>query len=216
MKKLFKSMETEERYSDVITQVHTEFATAGEKLYQEALLIINSQKILNDEKVQRLINLGFTATKEVIEAETIIKNRKINEKIVKQVSYYRENYPFQKFITQDQVTIICKKYGLIQGSIDQYTGFVPEKNLKTMESFELKERDAKKLSYNAGFDNQFQIAAPQKDFKISDRQEVKNHKIVDKPVPDPVILAPVVGGFLIVTAWGDEASDPLIVNEINN
>ncbi len=40
-----------------------------------------------------------------------------------------------------------------------------------------------------------------------------NKKIV---VPDPVILQPVKGGYLIVTAWGDEASDPDIINPIHN
>ena len=60
------------------------------------------------------------------------------------------------------------------------------------------------------------IAAPKKDFNITDTQEIKKFKLFDKPVPDPVILAPVIGGYLIVTAWGDEASDPIIQNEINN
>jgi len=35
-------------------------------------------------------------------------------------------------------------------------------------------------------------------------------------IPDPVVLQPVKGGYLILTAWGDEASDPLVMNEINN
>lgn len=35
-------------------------------------------------------------------------------------------------------------------------------------------------------------------------------------VPDPVVLYPVKDGYLIVTAWGDEASDPIVVNPINN
>jgi hypothetical protein len=30
--------------------------------------------------------------------------------------------------------------------------------------------------------------------------------------PDPVVLQPVKGGYLIVTAWGDEASDPEVIN----
>ena len=37
-----------------------------------------------------------------------------------------------------------------------------------------------------------------------------------KHYPDPVVLQPVNEGYLIVCAWGDEASDELVVNSINN
>lgn len=62
-----------------------------------------------------------------------------------------------------------------------------------------------------------QIAAPEKDFDMT-AKDIVDFEIVakQKPAEDPVILQPVKGGFLIVTAWGDEASDPLVVNEINN
>jgi hypothetical protein len=33
---------------------------------------------------------------------------------------------------------------------------------------------------------------------------------------DPIVLQPVNGGYLIVTAWGDEASDEMVVNEKMN
>lgn len=34
--------------------------------------------------------------------------------------------------------------------------------------------------------------------------------------PDPVVLQPVHGGYLILAAWGDEASDPIVVNQNHN
>lgn len=43
--------------------------------------------------------------------------------------------------------------------------------------------------------------------------EKKGYQIVAK---DPIILQPVIGGYLIVTAWGDEAGDNLVVNEVKN
>ena len=58
------------------------------------------------------------------------------------------------------------------------------------------------------------ICAPIKDMKVDAWERISNYQIV--PVPDPVVLKEVKGGFLIVTAWGDEASDPNVVNEINN
>lgn len=77
----------------------------------------------------------------------------------------------------------------------------------------------------------FFIAAPKKDMDMTNvRQEgylLVNSKNT-KDIPDPVVLQPVVyvessaffeerlSGFLIVTAWGDEASDELVVNENHN
>ncbi len=64
-----------------------------------------------------------------------------------------------------------------------------------------------------------EIAAPLKDFNMT-ASEVRNFKISEIEIPDPVVLQPVLyeGAkyYLIVTAWGDEASDELVVNEKNN
>lgn len=269
---LFKKAEKEEPvYAEAIEKVHDEFNTAGEKLYQEALRIINSTKILNEEKTKRLIALGFKATKEVTEAEAVLKQKKLNEEVAETINYYRTKYPLNKFITKEQVEQICEKYGLIYSEVYNYTGFVPERNLRSIEAFkvddedvpmvksfggllsfsapeemskdeirqyherekrEAEQRDAalKDGTYAAVVQCQLQlssmyryfksdallIAAPAKDFKTTDRHEVKNFRLSLKPIPDPVVLAPVIGGYLIVTAWGDEASDPLVQNEINN
>jgi len=64
-----------------------------------------------------------------------------------------------------------------------------------------------------------EIAAPLKDFNMTD-SEVKDFKISKIQVPDPVVLKPVVYNkqkyYLIVTAWGLEASDELVVNQKMN
>lgn len=61
-----------------------------------------------------------------------------------------------------------------------------------------------------------EIAAPLKDFNMT-AHEVKDFKISKIEIPDPVVLQPVIfkgkKHYLIVTAWGDEASDELIVNQ---
>lgn len=63
----------------------------------------------------------------------------------------------------------------------------------------------------------FMICAPQKDMDTSD-MKIQNRMLVNEkePLDDPIVLKAVKGGYLIVTAWGNEASDPLVVNEINN
>lgn len=61
-----------------------------------------------------------------------------------------------------------------------------------------------------------EICAPLKDFDL-ESYEVEDFKLSKIEIPDPVVLKPVAyknnAYYLIVTAWGDEASDELIVNE---
>lgn len=74
-------------------------------------------------------------------------------------------------------------------------------------------------SYSENVDKSpLEIAAPRKDFDM-ENMELKGNKLVAKPIeiPDPVVLKPVYyeGSkyYLIVTAWGLEASDELVVNQ---
>lgn len=64
-----------------------------------------------------------------------------------------------------------------------------------------------------------EIAAPIKDFDTRG-MEVKDFKLSKIEVPDPVVLHPVmfkgIKHYLIVTAWGLEATDELVVNQRNN
>lgn len=61
-----------------------------------------------------------------------------------------------------------------------------------------------------------EIAAPLKDFNMKGL-EVNDFKISKIEIPDPVVLKPVIFNrqkfYLIVTAWGIEASDSEVVNE---
>lgn len=83
--------------------------------------------------------------------------------------------------------------------------------------------DKEKIRYDIAIGNQqklpFEIAAPIKDFNMS-RSQIKDHKVSEIEIPDPVVLKPVLFNnrkyYLIVTAWGQEASDELVVNERHN
>jgi hypothetical protein len=63
--------------------------------------------------------------------------------------------------------------------------------------------------------SELQICAPIKDMDINGLELKDGYKLI-KHVPDPVILQRVRGGYLIITAWGDEASDELVVNQQMN
>ena len=64
-----------------------------------------------------------------------------------------------------------------------------------------------------------EIAAPQKDFNLSG-MEIADGKVVAVVDKDPIVLKPVIYNnqkhYLIVTAWGLEASDPEVVNANHN
>lgn len=56
------------------------------------------------------------------------------------------------------------------------------------------------------------IVAPAHKLNIEGR-EIEGHVL---KIKDPIVLQPVIGGYLIVTSWGLEASDPEVVNPIQN
>jgi hypothetical protein len=60
----------------------------------------------------------------------------------------------------------------------------------------------------------FKICAPESDFDMTLLTK-KGHKL-ELNIPDPIVLQPVQGGYLIVTKWGLEASDDLVKNEKSN
>ena len=240
---------TVKNYPKEVLEIHHEFETAAEKLLEEANNIINSQPVVNESKINVLKSLGFKQVKEVQESTEILAKTKMSKEQIEFVNYYQQNYPFNKFITEEQVKTICHKYNLVCGDVDRFKGFVPEKNVNEIANFKLKDKDCIKeytfgdnfmteenLKRNSWWDelherlvkegnsstnrrkcrnitSSLQICAPVKDMDISGLELKEGYKLEKKHIPDPVVLQPVKGGYLILTAWGDEASDPLVVNQ---
>lgn len=280
MFKLFKSKQEDvvisnkssNIYPKEVMEIHHEFETASDKLLENAYNIINSQPKVNESKVERLKKFGFKQVKEIEEVTKVIEATSLSKEQIQLIQYYKQNYPFNKFITEKQVKEICHKYNLVCGDVNRFTGFVPDANLNDLEKFRLKDKDitvqgvlwgsglkkeiysitldtynillknkqikgedkdnldgdqrwchASDLNIEGGynyFDNieksKLQICASIKDMDIKGLELVEGYKLQKPHIPDPVILQPIKGGYLIITAWGDEASDPLVVNEINN
>lgn len=268
--KLFK--QENRSYSKIVTTIHNEFNNAAEVLLEEAMTILNnnSNNIIVDSmnKVKRMRLIGFSIAKQVKEVRIIEQNNKLSEEVINIINQTKIDYPLYKFITLDQIKIICKKYNLIFGPIDRFEGFVPESNLQKIESFqkqysfkdmwiienividmsdyEVRHNNSYSHFYKKGtkneyvfqsdgFENSFygndivngiyydltgnfderlipcslQICAPLKDMN-TEGMYIKNRMLLN--IPDPVVLQPITGGYLIVTAWGNEASDPLVKN----
>jgi hypothetical protein len=283
------------RYPKIVEQIHNEFYSASEILLQQAKDILNSVVLPDEEKLTMLKTLGFNSTKEVVELED--KNYKINRanSMHKRIMDYSIKYPNNKFITEDMVRSICKKYSLVFGGVHLYKGFVPQKNLMEIDAFVkqnthkdallcvhadrsntggtfyLKDAEVRmsmhgpfyhifkkgtrdKYTINGDHDEYRRSYAFQSDngvdfyssddnnlFGMEDKGSIRftiksklplsicapikdmntegmrlNDYKLEKHVPDPVVLFGVEGGYLIVTAWGDEASDEMVVNHKHN
>lgn len=275
-----KSPQTHPTYPKEVLEIHHEFETAAEKLLDQAKQCITEAESKDVVKISRLQSLGFKQAAQVVDIEPVLKKAELSREQIELIKYYKQNYPFNKFITEEQVKEICYKYNLICGDVSRFKGFVPEKNLREIEKFKLKTEDEfgnivifiektgkienlnwskitnieevkwiinvylktndytfmcdhstypkytrlvnRKLYNDEKFKIQeslqlsLQICAPVKDMDISGLELTEGYKLTKKHVPDPVVLQPVKGGYLILTAWGDEASDPIVVNEIMN
>jgi hypothetical protein len=261
------------KYPEVVERIHKEFMTAGDLLLQQANEILKQCDETDYEKGLRLKSAGFSLARQVSEFEKKALEVEKSREMAATVREYAMAYPTAKFITDEQVATICKKYNLVCADVSRYTVFVPDKNLKQIEAFSL--RFTKHLRKNIAINFKFNydhnkenfnnnvkkgeivvvskyekgihyfdgyrvyfangdyenvrscdtidntklvICAPKKDMNLKGMKGFgfSFFELKKVEVPDPVVLQPVVGGYIIVTAWGDEASDPIVVNERNN
>ena len=236
-----------------VKQIHNEFDSAVEILISKALEI----NPIDEEKHITLKELGFAKSSHVKKMSYIIESREKNAKIAERVNYFSQHYPFNKFITAELAENICKKYGLVLGDASNFIGHIPDKNIKEISSFNLRQEDmVKHVNYwyvteyrGMGYDikrvekgtpgaifgyprwsqnfyvsgesenevdyikEPFKMVAPVKDFDMTGK---RLSGVYIQDIPDPIVLQPVDGGYLIVSKWGDEASDKDLVNETMN
>lgn len=277
----------ERKYPDVVYEIHHEFETAGDKILEQANKILAECNAKDIDKGKRLSAIGFVNTPQAKVAVETEQKIALSKEQAELATYYKINYPSNKFITEEQVKAICEKYSLVCGDISAYKGFVPENKLIQIEAFNVNKKDLPFVSLfgskykisghsetiqdlflgnisgediiddwavgrikcgenfwawgtfligssdikvsdrvKAMYDNQWEyvqarpfdsklkICAPLKDMEVKSNQQVNGYKIQN--IPDPVVLQPVNGGYLIVAAWGDEASDENVVNETMN
>lgn len=226
----------------IIEQIHNEFFTEVDRLLEYCGI----QKSMTTEeeaaldKSERLSELGFHNSLAHEKAEPVRQAAKedyLKSELKEAIEYFSNKYPQYKFITEDSVRKICVKYNLYYGSVRNYIGDVPEKNLIEIENFKVDDNDMYFIEqsiyggqyvrlYNEykgnwwNLDREgFVIAAPITDFKLNKNTTITDRKI-SFSVPDPIVLQPVMYKkktyYLVVTAWGAEASDELVVNQKMN
>jgi len=249
-----------------VEMIHKEFMSAGDKALEEAKTTLAT---VSKEKGEKLKALGFTQAKEIDSVQVV----EIAEDLKNKILEYSVKYPLCRFIADESIGTICKKYNLVYGPIARYKGFVPLEKLQAIERF--KEtckipRTARFTPYGGGKpyilsieeleetkDNAYylltlngkhcfqqvvanydgihyygsspeltngdggrieilalQICAPLADMDTTG-MTLDKHTLKLAP-KDPVVIQPIPGGGLIIAAWGDEASDPLVLNEKHN
>lgn len=222
-----------------VEEIHETFFTEVDRIMEEVRDNNDPETKQLIERSERLSKLGFASMPAVREGRIKVTEAKNNQKTLEAARYFSAKYPY-KFITEKSVKKICEKYGLIYGSVQLYIGEVPEKNLEQLENFSIADEDRaydcshmiggpvyktsfndaeeKRQNYHYGISKSgLEICAPLSMFDMH-RNEVKNYKLQE--VPDPIVLQPVMykdeSYYLIVTAWGEEASDENVVNEKMN
>lgn len=200
---------------ELIEDIHNEVYSAHDLLLKEAKAILEIP--IDESKVQdyqKLMNLGFNSEKNISEYKQEVKKIEDSKKIKSTIEYYSFKYPFNKFINEDSVIRICQKYGLLLTDVNRFIGSIPETNQKEIINFKV---DKKDLTYSYSKDSEYTTGTGL--FIIATRDQlnmksarVQGHKLVDIVKEDPIVLQPVKEGYLIVSAWGVEASDKEVQN----
>jgi hypothetical protein len=124
----------------IIQEIHNEFDTAEDRLLEQADSLLRELDIPTETaieiKADKLAMLGFVNSETVVKAKSLKDVRRSQEaKIVKTraqaelIRYYKQTYPFQKFLTESELERICDKYKLIFAPVSNYIKDVPEKNI---------------------------------------------------------------------------------------
>lgn len=175
---------------------------------------IAEANVLSDDsnKACQLAKLGFTNAKNAL---------KINKFHLMESEYFKQHYPLNKYLTYEQIQNLCSKYGLVFGRAEQYIGDIPDKNLKEISNFKVRKEDVERIAFDMLYQQtkefgliEFFICAPLKDMKLRHNERVDSRGFVVQD--DPIVIKPAYYGGLIISMWGDEASDSQVINEINN
>ena len=174
------------------------------------------------DRVKTLESMGFSEQSEVKEfslQERAFKDRR------RQSEFKREAYgkrmelvfrfPNYKFISVESLQKVTRKYGLVVKPVNKFIGKIPDANVLEMAAF-VKQLGDEVLPAHALYHQpgQYVIAAPAEEFKAD--LLIERDAFPRWLLDDPIVLYPALDGYLIVTAWGDEASDPEVINERQN
>ena len=105
-----------------VEQIHAEFDSAQERLLAEPSRILNNLQIERqiENKGEDLKSLGFVKSEVVTRIKGIQEARTQAEDLARRIQYFKMKYPYEKFITVDELERICKKYNLVHAPVAHY------------------------------------------------------------------------------------------------
>lgn len=240
VKRIFQSTEK------TVQQIHAEFNTAGDRLLAEANEIINSKEALFKKagRLQKVGFAILPEMRQAVRIERIENNIELVKEY--QFHYPRNKFIIEEQVRTicEKYNLFCGYLNQYKGFVPEKSLNQIENFKLKEEHFQIKYDYIKvsKEEYNelllkaeAGDPNiqtylnhsneamyridqrpskeSFKICAPEKDMEMYGGKKTSYNTI---SYPDPVVLQPVKGGYLIVTAWGDEASDEIVLNPKEN
>lgn len=94
---LFKSQ------SELIAEIHNEFDTAQDRLFAQATKILTTPHTDAVQSIsERLQKVGFVNTPTAKKGKEVKKELVQNREQAKLITYYRQTYPFLKFLTEEE------------------------------------------------------------------------------------------------------------------
>lgn len=126
--------------SVIVEQIHAEIDSAQDRILDAADRLLAELQIPTETQLEKkallMEELGFGKSITVKQAETlknnkqnIVQKRTVTENQANKLKYYIQEYPFQKFLTLEEMENICNKYNLLTAPVQNYIKDVPEKNL---------------------------------------------------------------------------------------
>jgi hypothetical protein len=123
-----------------VEEIHKAFDKAEVEVLGECAKVLAELKIPTEtqleKKAQMMREIGFVASETIEQAkvlrdksEEIKKERDAKKLVADTINEFRVSYPKEKFITEDKLNKLCKKYNLMYAPIKNYIKDVPEKNL---------------------------------------------------------------------------------------
>jgi len=245
MFKLFKSKSQPSVTTESVDQqIYKDVYSAQELLLAEANRVLSKPIEYDSERHERLkqmYELGFSSASEVKEFNELCDKIYEHQITKRFIEYYQQNYPLHKYINNESVKAICEKYNLLLTRVSDYIAEIPEKNQKEIIAFRIKRKDVRYPDeINIGYrsiarsflDNGCNVSKEEIE-KIENEKLTGQHLLIIAPahklntkgkvqdghimkIKDPIVLQPVPSGYLIVSSWGLEASDPIVLNPINN
>jgi hypothetical protein len=145
----------------LVKEIHGAFDAEADMIVEEAMQMLRGKYTSQlKAKAERLVALGFRNASDVKEW----RKREQDLEKYNLVMEYKVKYPFQKFITKEQLDKLCKKYSLVYAPVSKYIGDIPLKNLKEIE--EAKKRHDDLLMKDTALTKRERLLLPSKGLGI--------------------------------------------------